>query len=160
MELSLANRYWTQFLNSRTYGTTVPSAYCDLIRFGDDEEATAIARLALDGIKTTTGSLLWQYQYDQKPLPSPGDYNVLIDSGFVPVGILQTTEVNIVPFDQVSASFAYDGGEGDRTLSTWKALYWDYIQIECSRIGKVPDEKTPIVCERFRLVYCEPLITV
>lgn len=157
MQRSPADRYWAQFLSNKVQEASLPTAYCDLIRFGDDAEATAIAQLALEGIKTTTGSLLWQYEFDQKPLPCPGDYNILIDSDFMPVGILQTTGVDIIPFNEVAAAFAYDGGEGDRSLSAWRALYWDYIQNECNRIGKVPDEKTPVVCERFRLVYAEPL---
>ena len=49
--------------------------------------------------------------------------------------------------------YARDGGEGDRTLATWRPMYWDYIESECRKIGREPSEKAPLVMERFAVVY-------
>jgi uncharacterized protein YhfF len=49
------------------------------------------------------------------------------------------------------------GGERDRTLASWRDLYWSYITSECERLGRAPDPKAPLVMERFEVVYDTPL---
>jgi uncharacterized protein YhfF len=50
-----------------------------------------------------------------------------------------------------------DGGEEDRSLESWREIYWEYIERECQRIGVEPNTHAPLVMERFRVVYAEPL---
>ncbi|WP_118973131.1 ASCH domain-containing protein [Taibaiella koreensis] len=69
-------------------------------------------------------------------------------------------ETAIVPFDEVTTAFAYDCGEEDRSLESWRRIYHDYIETECRRMNRMPSEQMPIVCERFRVVYREPLQTL
>ena len=59
----------------------------------------------------------------------------------------------MIPFDEVPEDYAHWGGEGDRTLATWRPMYWRYIESECARIGRHADPKAPLVLERFRVVY-------
>src|SRR5262245_5929242 len=72
-------------------------------------------------------------------------------------GVIKTTDVRIIPFDEVTADYAWDGGEEDRDLASWREIYWAYIERECQRIGLEPTTKAPLVMERFRLVYGELL---
>ncbi len=116
-----------------------------------------IAALVLNGIKTATGSLQWVYEAEGRLPPAAGQYSIVTDGEHQPLCIIQDTEVCVTPFDEVDAAFAWDGGEEDRTLESWRRIYWEFIVSECSRIGREPSPKTPLVCERFRVVYREPL---
>jgi hypothetical protein len=44
-------------------------------------------------------------------------------------------------------------------MADWRRIYWKYIVFECAKVGREPDEKTPLVMERFRVVYRQPLAT-
>ena len=151
-------RYWNQYLISILGGQEQPSHYVECFAFGfTPADAREIAQLVLNGTKTATGSVLWSYDADKKPLPIVGDLWIVIAGGDAPVCIIKTTEVRIIPFDEVTADYASDGGEGDRSLESWREIYWEYIERECQRIGLEPNAKAPLVMERFRVVYEEPL---
>jgi uncharacterized protein YhfF len=152
------DRYWRQFVQSLPPGAERPEGCYDAFHFGvEKEEASEIALLVLQGIKTATGSVQWVYEFEGKAPPRPGDHGIVLDSGDRPVCIIETTEVRLLPFDEVDERFAWDGGEWDRTLASWRENYWAFIVSECARIHREPTEKTPLVCERFRLDYREPL---
>lgn len=151
-------RYWNQYLTSIPGGRKQPPRYVESFAFGfTPADAREIAQLVLDGTKTATGSFLRAYDADKKPLPVVGDLWVVMAGSDAPVCIIETTEVRIVPFDEVTADYAWEGGEEDRSLASWRAIYWEYIERECQRIGLAPDAKAPLVMERFRVVYAEPL---
>jgi uncharacterized protein YhfF len=152
------DRYWTQFLASLPNPSERPQQYYDAFYFGTSKEsAKLIAALVVDGVKTATGSLQWVYEAEGKPIPNPGDYSIVTNGEGEPICIIQASEVNIIPFDEVDAALAWAGGEEDRTLESWRRIYWDYIVSECNRIHREATSKTPLVCERFRVVYKEPL---
>ncbi len=152
-----ADRYWEQFLASLPAGAERPAAYYEAFSFGSSSESTrTITPLVLDGIKTATGSLLWVYEAEGRRPPMVGDYSIVTD-GEEPVAVILDAEVRILPYDEVDAAFAWDGGEEDRSLESWREMYWEYILLECGRISREPTLKTPLVCERFRVVYKEPL---
>ncbi len=121
------------------------------------DDAPEISRLVLDGVKTATGGLLWSYEADQKPIPKVGDLWVVTNGHDDPICIVQTTDVRVIPYDEVPEEYAWYGGERDRTSASWRELYWDYIIHECARIEREPLKKAPLVMERFKLVYREPL---
>jgi uncharacterized protein YhfF len=151
------NRYQEKFLASLT-DTAKSSRFVDPVAFGfTPQDATEISKLVLDGIKTATGSLLWSYQADLKPLPSVGDLWVVIDGGSNPVCVARTTDVETIPFNEVPEDYARWGGEGDCSLETWRRMYWKYIVLECYRIGREPTCEAPMIMERFVVVYVQPL---
>ena len=151
-------RYWNQYLSSIPRGQEQPGRYVESFSFGfTAADALAIAQLVVNGTKTATGSVLWSYEADKKPLPSVGDTWIVTAGIDIPVCIIKTTEVRIIPFDEVTADYAWEGGEEDRGLASWREIYWEYIERECQRIGLGPNSKAPLVMERFRVVYAEPL---
>lgn len=155
-----ADRYWDQFIESLPEGAPQPSGYYDAFYFGSTPESCrAITPLVLNGTKTATGSLQWVHESEGRRPPQAGDYSIITDENHIPVCVILDTEITIRPYDEVDAAFAWDGGEEDRTLASWRQIYWDYIVAECARIGREPSLKTPLVCERFRVVYKEPLQT-
>ena len=156
---SKAERYWRQYLASLPADVDPPQTYIDSFSFGfNPRDASEIATLVIEGTKSATGSVLWSYEADGKPIPRTGDHSIVNDGHGEPVCILRTTAVSILPFDEVPEIYAFQGGEGDRTLATWRPMYWRYIVSECERIDREPSEKAPLVMERFTVVYCEPLL--
>jgi uncharacterized protein YhfF len=117
------------------------------------QDATEIAKLVVDGIKTATGSLFWSYLADGKPVPSVGDLWVVIDGDSNPVCAVQTTNVEIIPFNEVPEDYARWGGEEDCSLESWRRMYWRYMALECNRIGREPTVTAPLVMERFAVIY-------
>ena len=151
------DRYWAQFLESLPAHAR-PAHYYEAFSFGTTKEsARSIAALVLNGIKTATGSLQWVYEAEGRPPPRQGDHSIVTDGEGHPLCVIADMEVTIIPYDEVGNSFAWDGGEEDRSLESWRQIYWDYIVSECARIRREPTRKTPLICERFRVVYQEPL---
>lgn len=152
------DRYWEQFLASAPTGARRPSAYAGTAAFGITwEDAREIAPLVLNGTKTASGGLVWSNEADGKPGSRTGDFWIVIAGPDEPVCIIETTEVRVIPYDEVPEEYAREGGEGDRTLYDWRRMYWEYILSECKRIGREPDPKAPLAMERFRVIYSEPL---
>jgi uncharacterized protein YhfF len=153
---SRADAYWSQYQKSLPPDASCPDRYIESFSFGfTPEDATEIAPLVITGNKTATGSVFWSYAADGKPIPTVGDYWIVLNGQQDPVCIIRTTDISIIPFDEVPEEYAREGGEGDLTLATWRPMYWQYIEMECERIGREPSSKAPLVMERFGVVYAE-----
>ena len=122
--------------------------------FGDSRElADELCTLVLAGKKTATATLAWSIEADPAEAPILGGYSVITDFDGHPQCILQTCEIRTLPFDQVDAQFAAEEGEGDLSLEYWRLAHWNFFSRRCAELGRQPDEKMPVVCERFHLVY-------
>ena len=151
-EFDRTRAYWQAFLDSLK-SETHPATY-EAWSFGDGAEmADRLGALVKAGIKTATAGLVWDYEHDGSAYPQVGGYSVILDGAGMPLCIIQTTEVTVKSFDQVEAAFAYDEGEGDRSLAYWRQAHWKFFSRVCSVIDRLPQEDMPVVCERFRLVY-------
>lgn len=154
---SQIERYWAQFLGTLPSGARSPRLVEPFFFGIEPSDANEINPLVLAGIKTATGSLLWSIEADGKEMARVDDHWVVTDGGEVPVCIIRTTDVQVVPFEDVGVEYAHWGGEGDRTLDSWRDMYWTYISKECGRIGRSPNRRAPLVMERFEVVHSEPL---
>lgn len=117
------------------------------------EAATKVGKLVRDGIKTTSSSLLWRLEQLGIPLPKVGDVSVIVDGNGDPLCIIEMVNVEIRPFNTVDEQFAYEYGEGERTLAYWLSENWDFHSRWCREIGREPSKTMPIVFQRFRLLY-------
>lgn len=117
------------------------------------DDAEELANLVLAGKKRATASLVWEYEDLTEDAPIAGGYSVVTDYAGDPKCIVQTTELRVVPFNEVDAEFAFDEGEGDQSLDYWRAVHWDYFSRRCATIGKEPSLEMPVNCERFELLY-------
>lgn len=150
--------YWRQYLRSLPADVSRPARFVEAFFFGTRPDGAAeIAALVLDGVKTATGSPLWSYEADGKRVPAVGDHWIVTDGFGGPLCVIRTASVEILPFDLVGEEYARDGGEEDRSLASWRPMYWSYIESECARIGRLPAPDAPLVMERFAVVYAEPL---
>jgi uncharacterized protein YhfF len=126
--------------------------------FGDGQEmADELGELVRGGIKTATCSLLWEFEADNEKLPEVGDLSIILNGDSLPLCIIETTKVTLKPYNEVDERFAYDEGEGDRSLGYWRREHWRYFSRICAKLGRDPEESMPLVCERFRLVYPQRL---
>ena len=119
---------------------------------GTPEQADELLALVLDGTKTATASALWDYEAEDEPLPSPGAMSIVLDGGGHPRALLVTTDVRVVPFDEVDAEHARLEGEGDRSLAHWREAHERFFrEHRAHEHDFAPD--MPVVCERFEVVH-------
>jgi uncharacterized protein YhfF len=153
-ESSKIETFWQDYLStlSEEARTNVPAYMVD--DFADTPEAaTKVGNLVRDGIKTTSSSLLWGLEHLGVPLPKVGDISVVVDGNGNPLCVIELTEVEIRPFNTVDEQFAFEYGEGERTLAYWLNDNWDFHSRWCREIGREASEIMPIVFQRFRLLY-------
>ncbi|MDE0571979.1 ASCH domain-containing protein [Demequina sp. B12] len=133
----------------------LPAAVPEAWAFGATQEhADELLALVTQGIKTGTASALWDHEATGEPLPQPGDLSIILDGRGMPRAVIETTHVQVVPFDQVDAEHAAAEGEGDRTLTAWQDIHERFWR-EHSENPRGYEPDMPVVCERFRLVYAE-----
>jgi len=120
------------------------------------DELTA---LALAGVKTTTASLLVDFELEGETVPVPGQIDILVDSELRPVAIVENLSVRTVRLADVDDQHAIDEGEGYPDAAAFRAsheAYWNR-SIEQVRAGLGdPDftltDDTLVVLERFRII--------
>jgi uncharacterized protein YhfF len=122
--------------------------------FGDNEElANSLAELVLEGTTRATAGAVWSFEHEGKRAPRPGDLSVVTNWAGSPLCVIETIQVDVVPFSEVSAEFAATEGEGDGSLEYWREGHASYFSRECARIGRVFSEDMPVACERFKVVF-------
>jgi uncharacterized protein YhfF len=153
-QAQLIERFWHSFLATLPSPQERESAKYQAWAFGNTPElADRLGELVRRGVKTATAALEWVFDEGKEPRPAVGDYSIILDGRGQPLCIIQTTELRSVPFSEVDPEHAFLEGEGDRSLAYWAEAHWSYFKEECRSLGRTPDERMPIVCERFRLVY-------
>ncbi len=144
---------WAAFLRSRP---DLPSdlTYYEAFSFGSQpDSATELANLVLAGIKTATSEAMQVFEDSGQRPPRVGDFSIVLDGSGTPVCITETLEMRVVPFDEVDAAFAYDYGEGDRTLAWWRDAMWEYYEQQSIAGGRSASKDMPLMCERLRVVF-------
>jgi uncharacterized protein YhfF len=112
--------------------------------FGDNPKlADELLELVLIERKTAT---CWAASEGDKGVV-PSKRWIVKDGQGRPSAILETVELTRRRFGDVDAGFAYDEGEGDRTLADWREAHTAYF----TRRGEFsPDME--LYCERFKLI--------
>ncbi len=146
--------YWQKYLDTLPEGSPVRDARYEAEGFGDSPQmADELGTLVADGTKTATCSALWEWEAEGSALSAMGEKAVVLDGSGEPLCIIETTEVKVRPYEEVDASFAYEEGEGDRSLEYWREAHWRFFSRTLPNIGREPAPDMPLVCERFRVVY-------
>jgi uncharacterized protein YhfF len=122
--------------------------------FGDSPAlADELLRLVLDGVKTATAGSLWEHEAENEAIPEVGGLSIVLDGRGMPACILETVEVFIRPFNEIPAEFAYDEGEDERTLESWRREHQKYWTRALAVIGRTFSPDMPVVAERFKLIF-------
>lgn len=150
MNKESVEKLWEAYRKSNPDAPKVYEAWA----FGDSKEmADELADLVIKGIKTATASNYVLYELEEEALPHVGLHNVILNGDGEAVAIMETTSVEVIPFDEVTAEQAYLEGEGDRSLAYWREVHEEFYRKELEAIGREFTHKIPIVCERLKLLY-------
>lgn len=139
--------FWAEFATA----TGVEAPY-DAWAFGGDampDLATELALLVRDGPKRATTSLVSSFDDGDEPFPRVGVYTVILDGAGEPVCIIRTTQVGTARFGDVDEAFAWDEGEGDRTLEDWRRSHIWFFEAD----GTPVTDDDLVVLERFEKVW-------
>jgi uncharacterized protein YhfF len=116
------------------------------MRIGDTPASgDAGAELILRGIKTATSSPFSDYPDGR--IPFAGALSVLLDGRDRPVGIVETTGVDIVRFRDVTAAMAQAYGEGERTLGWWRREIGGWYRDKAVREARTFSDDDEIIWE-------------
>jgi uncharacterized protein YhfF len=111
--------------------------------FGDSPAmADELADLVLAGRKRAT---CWAV--GDGPMTDVGKRIVMLDGAGIPKAVLETVELVQRRFSEIDEGFAFDEGEGDRTLEYWKTAHQQYFE----RHGTFNADML-LYCERFLLI--------
>ncbi len=141
--------FWERF----SAATGVTADY-DAWSFGDEDSpdlADELAWLVLHGPKRAT-TCLYEDAVADGDMPTRGAYSVVLDGSGGPVCVIRTTEVDIRPFGEVDDAYAWDEGEGDRSLAFWRQAHIDFF----AQNGHSIEDDTLVVLERFDLLWPRP----
>ncbi|MFE5615896.1 ASCH domain-containing protein [Streptomyces sp. NPDC056470] len=111
----------------------------------------------LSGEKTSTTGLLVEYEVEGDALPRVGERWALIDSRGLPVAVVETTEVRVLPVAEIDLRFAVEEGEGYTTVAEWRASherFWHGAEMR-EFLGDpefTVTDATVAVAERFKVV--------
>ena len=126
----------------------------EVVCFGNDATlADEILGFIVAGAKRATATLAAGYVASGEPFPPLGAHWVCCDGSGRPRAVLRTTELRLGPFRSVDSAFAWDEGEGDRTLQTWLDGHREAYQRQCGRLGIEFSEELEVCFERFSLVW-------
>ena len=143
--------YWQAFC---TAAGVDPLQRYDVFAFGDSPAmADELAMLVLHGPKRATAGLHADFAAEGEPLPVVGAYSIVLGGAGQPVCVIRTTDVGVLPFRAVDAAFAWDEGEGDRSLTYWRDAHITFFTRMCAARGVEFSEEMATVCERFELAW-------
>ena len=145
-------RIWAAYLakSGQPVSKPIPAAW----HFCDNEfDADTCAGLVLAGRKRATAPSLWFFEVNGLVPPSAGDLDIVTNWKGIAQCIIRTTDVQIVPFRDVTAEHAKLEAEGDGSLESWRAAHWAYYQRELIGTKYAPTENMPIVCQYFEVAF-------
>lgn len=111
----------------------------------------------LSGQKTTTSSLVVEYEREREPLPEAGQRFAIVDSAGRRIAAIELTQVRAVRLADVDLQHALDEGEGDESVAQWRAgheRFWHSAEIreEMGDPGFTVNDDTLVLAQRFRLL--------
>ncbi len=143
--------FWQKFC-AENPGMNADEPYEVWAFHNNQASSVELAALVLAGKKTATASLM-EHDADAGDGGAVGGYSVVTDYEGFPQCVVQTTEVRFLPFLEVDAAFAFDEGEGDRTLEDWRRGHRRFFNECCRARGVEFDESMMVACKRFKLLF-------
>src|SRR5512134_157349 len=143
--------FWADFCRATQLAETTPY---QAWYFGDSPElAHELVELVLHGPKRATAGLCELNDAMPQVAPVADGYSVVTEHDGTPRAVIRTTGLERRPFAEVDAAFAWDEGEGDRSLADWKDGHRRFFTQELATFGRAFDESMAVDLERFELLY-------
>ena len=122
--------------------------------FGDSAElGHELVELVLHGPKRATAGLVEYLSLHPEEAPVADGYSVVTEFDGTPRCVIRMVWLDARPLRDVDAQFAWDEGEGDRTLADWMDGHRRYFSRVCPGLGIDFSDETRVQLERFELLY-------
>lgn len=145
------NEFWEDFITRTNRSTN--TKYIDCFHFELSEKlANELLDLVLKGQKKATASSLYAYEKEGERIPQVGDLNIVTDWEGTPKCIIETTNVTIIPFKEITFDICKREGEDD-TLESWRQGHTNFFTKEGEELGYIFTEDMPVVFEDFRVIF-------
>jgi len=115
--------------------------------------ADELAGLIQAGQKRAHATLERDFEVEGDELPRPGEHVVVLDGRGVPQAIVRTTHVERRYFNEIDDTFAFEAGEGERTLAWWLVAHRQDFAERAEREGFQVGERAILILEYFELVW-------
>jgi uncharacterized protein YhfF len=115
--------------------------------------ADELAALIAAGDKRAHASLDRDFEVEGDALPRPGEHIVVLDGRGTPQAIVRLKHVERRHFNEVDDEFAFECGEGDRTLAWWLVAYRQEFAERAEAQGFQVGERAVLILEYFELVW-------
>lgn len=147
-------RLWKNYLKSIGENEETTKLKYDSWYFGFNKEmADELAELVLCGDKRATTSIYCLYEIENENLPQTGELSVVTDFEGNAKCIIEIKKINVIPFNEVSAEYAYREGEGDKSLDYWRKAHIEAFDMELKEFNMNFSEDILVVLEEFEVVY-------
>ncbi|MDA0183973.1 ASCH domain-containing protein [Solirubrobacter phytolaccae] len=110
----------------------------------------------LSGKKTATTGLAIEWEVEGEALPVVGQRHTVVDSSEQPVGVIETTLVEVIRLGDADWSLARDEGEDFEDVAQWRVAherFWTHEVIPTLPAGTLSalTDDTQVLVWRFRL---------
>ena len=116
------------------------------------ETAQELLDLVLCGQKRATSSSLYYFKAKNVRIPQIGDLCVITDWEGNPGCVVETKEVTMIPFKDMTYDICKREGEDDN-LESWRKGHISFFTWEGNEIGYTFSEDMMVVFEDFEVVY-------
>lgn len=117
-------------------------------------DANRLGKLVVNGKKQAGSSLYAWYKAVNADLPEVGTKNIITNFDGKAIAIIETTKVDTVPFNQISAEYAaLDMGTDSEPLEKWKKAHSNFFTSTLKESGAKFTEDMLVVCERFKTIW-------
>lgn len=116
-----------------------------------ERAANFLLALVLSGKKRATSSSFLGYEIDGTPLPKSGERSVITYWDGTPGCIIETKNVRIIPYREITYDLAKLEGE-DETLESWQDTHSRFFTEEGKELGYRFTEDMPVVFEEFEVI--------
>lgn len=143
--------FWKKFLKDT--GRDKDEIFSGEFSFADTgNKGEALLSLVLSGKKTATLAAYDAYEIDREPLPVVGELSIVEDQNGIPVCVIETVDVNIIPFEDINWGMAEREGE-DADFEQWKERRSEYFEEDAAVMGYEYSPHMKVVFEIFRVIY-------
>ncbi len=145
--------FWNRF---RQRCPQAPEDAPQAFHFCDNQtDADECANLVVSGQKQATAASLAEMEINGYQISEPGDYWIVTNYDGRPRAVIQTRSVEVKALGDADDQFAWDEGEGDRSLAWWKKAHLAYFRRVLKGTDVPVDDSLAIAFERFDTLYTE-----
>lgn len=145
------DEFWNTFLLEQ--GKDDDIQYIDCFHFELTEKwANELLRLVLLGKKQATSSSLLAYEISGDRVPLIGDYSIVTDWDGNPRCVIETTNITILPFKDITFEICKREGEDD-SLESWRKGHIKFFTEDGKELGYTFSENMPVIFEDFKVIF-------